>query len=383
MNTLVWAKPMHIHNWAGGGRQPSGEGRRWVKRLRFLRPRDIMSCREGMMPEEMEPPIREFADRGTIWLLDMPQNLRGLLKLVAADLVDKLDFSRAERRNRSFIPDDLQKQEADILYKVPFHQGRGFAWVYVLLEHQSRPDRTMGFRLLSYMVQVWEEQVNTAKAAKKPVRLYPILPLVFYTGKKKWTKLPTLQTLMELPKELEAFVPTWETLFLNLHETPADTLLQLGEAVALVLRALQEVDESKETLAKALWEAATRLDALPGDIQAEIKKGLHYLYLLIKHKRTEEEQADLFAILDEVIEQRAAQLQEVKMTGAQVLINQGKREGRSEGQSELLLELLAEKFGPPSEQMVEAVNVLSEKHLKALARRILTANSLEELGLPK
>src|SRR5438105_3513795 len=131
------------------------------------------------MPAETEPPVREFADRGTLWLLDLPENLRGLLKLVAADLVDKLDFSKAERLNRSFIPDDLQKQEADLLYKVPFQRGRGFVWIYVLLEHQSKPDRTMAYRLLSYMVQLWEGQVNSARDAKKPVKLYPILPLVF------------------------------------------------------------------------------------------------------------------------------------------------------------------------------------------------------------
>jgi hypothetical protein len=41
------------------------------------------------MPEESEPPIREFADRGTKWLLDLPDNLRGLLRLVSEDLVDR------------------------------------------------------------------------------------------------------------------------------------------------------------------------------------------------------------------------------------------------------------------------------------------------------
>jgi hypothetical protein len=229
--------------------------------------------------------------------------------------------------------------------------------------------------------------INAARAAKKPIQLYPILPLVFYTGRKKWRQLPTLQTLMELPKELEAFVPIWETLFLNLHETPPDTLMQLGEAVAVVLRALQAVDESKETLSEALREAATQLDALPDEVQAEIKKGLHYLYLLIKHKRAEEEQEDLFALLDEVIERRAEELREVEMTGAQALINQGKREGRNEGRnegrSELLLEQITAKFGTPSEQTVTTVRALTEQQVKALAQRILTANSLEELELPQ
>jgi hypothetical protein len=65
------------------------------------------------MSNESEPPVREFADRGTLWLLESPENLRDLIRLVAAEIADKLDFTRAERVNRSFIPDDLRKQEAD------------------------------------------------------------------------------------------------------------------------------------------------------------------------------------------------------------------------------------------------------------------------------
>jgi hypothetical protein len=33
------------------------------------------------MPNESEPPVREFADRGTLWLLESPENLRGLVRL--------------------------------------------------------------------------------------------------------------------------------------------------------------------------------------------------------------------------------------------------------------------------------------------------------------
>jgi hypothetical protein len=49
------------------------------------------------MPGRSEPPIREFSDRSTLWLLELPENLRELLQLVARDIVDRLDFARAER----------------------------------------------------------------------------------------------------------------------------------------------------------------------------------------------------------------------------------------------------------------------------------------------
>src|SRR5687768_10206533 len=97
-------------------------------------------------PRRIElPPVREFNDRATLWLLEDPHNLRDLLKIHSPQLVENLDFDRAERLNRSFIPPDLQKEESDLLFRVPFLQRSGTGeivgelWIYVLLEHQSKP----------------------------------------------------------------------------------------------------------------------------------------------------------------------------------------------------------------------------------------------------
>ena len=78
-----------------------------------------------------EPPIREFADRGVLWLLESKENLRSLVQLLSVEIADKLDFSQAERDNRSFIPDDLHKQEADLLYRVPFRPGAGKGAIWI------------------------------------------------------------------------------------------------------------------------------------------------------------------------------------------------------------------------------------------------------------
>ncbi len=75
------------------------------------------------MTQHDDASIREFADRGTIWLLGSPANLRDLVAMAAKDIADSLEFSRAERVNRSFVPAKLHKQEADLLYRVPFRAG--------------------------------------------------------------------------------------------------------------------------------------------------------------------------------------------------------------------------------------------------------------------
>lgn len=46
-------------------------------------------------------PVREFPDKGTKWLLEFGENVEGLLKIVANDLVERLDFSRLEQVNQT------------------------------------------------------------------------------------------------------------------------------------------------------------------------------------------------------------------------------------------------------------------------------------------
>ena len=69
---------------------------------------------------EHEPPIREFQDRGIRWMLELPENMCGLLQLLAREIAECLDFQRAEQLNRSLLSETLQKRETDLLYRVPF-----------------------------------------------------------------------------------------------------------------------------------------------------------------------------------------------------------------------------------------------------------------------
>ena len=69
------------------------------------------------------------------------------------------------------------------------------------------------------------------------------------------------------------------------------------------------------------------------------------------------------------------------MTGAEVLIRQGRREGREEGQRRLLLVQLEAKFGPLSEATISRVEALSAEGFDRVGRAILTAPTLDALAL--
>ncbi len=206
----------------------------------------------------------------------------------------------------------------------------------------------MGLRVLSYMVQMWETQCRRYKDAKIPQsqwKLSPILPIVFYSGRRRWSTPISVAALMDLPDLLAEFVPTFRTLLLKLQETPAEALS--GSAVALALRSLQAAEALSNELARVLGEVVRELEQLPEEAKPEWRRALLFVYLLIQHKRSLQDQERLVEAVEESLEPaHRVEAEEVLMTGAQALEAKGRREGRLEKGREILLELLEENSDP-------------------------------------
>lgn len=340
-----------------------------------------------MPGSEDAPPIREFADRGIIWLLSSPQSLREFMEIAGKEIAEKLDFSRAERINRSLIPDTLHKQEADLLYRIPFQDGTGGVFVYLLLEHQSEPDTAMPLRLLSYMVEVWRSERRQWEEHRIPESdrlLTPIVPVVFYTGERNWNTAIRLDRMMRVPEMIKAYVPVFNTLFLSLQGLTKNQLS--ASSTGWILQALQASEAPHEILAPLLEQAVLFLESLPEEAQAEWSRAIHYLALLIRHKRPGLERPMLYEHLSKHTSSgRAKELDEMIRTDAEELREEGREEGRQEGRLEGRLEMLLAqlefKFGDLPEATIEKLRELSEANLHEIGRRLLNANTLEELGL--
>ncbi len=161
--------------------------------------------------------LGQFSDRSAKWLLSNPENLRGLLEIIGSDLASSLDFSKVQRVNTTFIADNLREQESDLVFLLPFRDtNETEVLIYILIEHQSTVDPVMGFRLLFYMCQVWDQQRQkwvSENVPKSEWRFRPIIPVVFYTGQPKWQTPLSLEALMDVPQALLRFIPRFETLF--------------------------------------------------------------------------------------------------------------------------------------------------------------------------
>src|SRR5438045_2278440 len=87
----------------------------------------------------------------------------------------------------------------------------------------------MPLRVLIYAVLYWQEEwkaCETGHQRGEPLRLSPIIPVVFHTGSERWQTHTTLAELIVGPVALRAFAPQWQPLFWDLAERSAEELLQ-------------------------------------------------------------------------------------------------------------------------------------------------------------
>jgi hypothetical protein len=303
--------------------------------------------------------------------------LRGFL---AEDWAAGLDFSTLEKAGTGFVSDDLRERRSDMIWRLRW-KGEPFGWfyVYVMVELQSTPDRYMAVRLLVYVGLLLQELIQKRRLAPKG-RLPAVLPIVVYNGKPAWRAPLDLASL---------FVPMPEGLLRRLPRL-----------------AYQVVDEKRldlgtPDLSRNLTAALFRIETgSPDEVPGHIRE----LATLIPPGREPELRRDVMTWLVHVLQRsfpgatipELADLEDTPML-EQTLADwwskarkegrkEGRQEGRQEGQVEgmrrLLLQLLDERFGPlPGRVRRRVEEISSVETLSELARRVLQAGSLQEMGL--
>ena len=129
----------------------------------------------------MPPPMRPH-DAAWKLLFSFPEMVRDLLAgFVPRGWVEDLDLSTLGRGFASHVSDDLQQRHGDHVWRVPFRgQPRD---AMVLLECQSTVDRTMAVRMLAYTALLHQDLLRATYTGALP----PVLPIVLYHGRKRWS----------------------------------------------------------------------------------------------------------------------------------------------------------------------------------------------------
>jgi predicted transposase/invertase (TIGR01784 family) len=126
-------------------------------------------------------------DEGYRKLFSSKENfLHFLKKYIGESWVDNISEEDIEQVNASFITDDFQKRDSDVIYKLNSKN----VYFYVLTEMQSTPDFSIPFRLLRYMTNLLADEFKKTDKnirVSKSFRLPAIVPIVFYNGEEEWS----------------------------------------------------------------------------------------------------------------------------------------------------------------------------------------------------
>ena len=95
-----------------------------------------------------------------------------------------------EEYKNSYITKNYKERESDIVYK---QKGKE---VFFLIEHQSSIDYNMPFRILEYSVEIIRQEIKNNKKTKE-LKYPQIVPIVIYTGNKKWDVKENLSLMQE------------------------------------------------------------------------------------------------------------------------------------------------------------------------------------------
>ncbi|MEZ4435060.1 MAG: Rpn family recombination-promoting nuclease/putative transposase [bacterium] len=305
-------------------------------------------------------------------------------RLLDPALADAIDWDHIEHIPTDFISDDLQNHRADLILRVTLRGEPAF--LFILYEHQSSVDPMMPFRVVVYMVRLWQGHLRDNPGAR---HLPPIVPIVLYNGARPWTAPLDFHDLFTVDpsifETLAPFLPSFRVLLDDLVRTTDDAIEQstrraLATLALLVLKHAPN-DKSLDPFVARLTPHLVAALAEPGGLDALVRT-LYYVY---EHSDLER------GAIESLIAPRVdPQTREVIMTTAQKLRAEGREEGRAEGREEgrkeeradkkaLLVGILERRFGKIPDALAERILTADGPTRDRWLDRIFHANTLDEL----
>ena len=131
------------------------------------------------------------------------------VKLLNKYLDLKIEEKDIEKYTRKFVLPELENRESDVIYKLKNEQ------IFFLIEHQTKVDYSMPFRLLEYEVAIIRSAVDKSKIKNKSYKIPLVMPIVLYTGKQKWNANKYLEKSQEKIQGLNIKIGNYSLVDIN------------------------------------------------------------------------------------------------------------------------------------------------------------------------
>ena len=300
-----------------------------------------MARRRRVDPEQKAPkgPLPKGWRKGVIWrdpayyeVLSTPEMIVALVALILGESRARdIDLKKLQFQPTRHVGDQLEQRYADLLvrirYKRPADGGAPRPDTYLLVEFQSTVDPFMAVRLWGQLALVYRGLTLKRRSLGRK-RLPAIVPIVIYTGRRRWTACRELSDMIEDDGTRRPLQLSYELLDAwRAGSQPA------GDNLLLLLFRLERGEGPADLLesTKALRRRVTALDSKQLDractlwLQSLFGERVPY----VKWEEYEDMQS---------IEGKLEQVSKVWTDQWEAnALRKGRKEGRKEGQEQLKL----------------------------------------------
>ena len=183
-------------------------------------------------------------DTGYKELFSYPEFVQQLIEGFApAEMAELMDFSTLKNHSGNYITPLFEEKFEDVVWSVEVTwQGiTQDVFLYILLEFQSRVDRTMPIRLMHYVACFYDHLLKNGTTTPHK-GLPPVLPIVLYNGSERWTARQDIYDMVhpEPPAFLQVYQPHLRYYLvdegrytdeeLNLRQTPLSGVFSIENA---------------------------------------------------------------------------------------------------------------------------------------------------------
>lgn len=273
-------------------------------------------------------------------ILSDPQAARDLLDVhLPAAWRKQCDLSTLEVKSGSFVEADLKPYYSDMLFRVKMVDGAA-GYILVTVEHQSRPDRLIGFRLMRYAIAAMQRHIEEGNDTV-PV----VIPLLFYAGKQSPHPYPVNWLACFDNQALAREVYSQDFPLADITVIPDDELKQHKSValLSLVMKHIRTRDmlDFLDDIARLMLESRLTDEHFIAIINYIIQKGERTQnrdFLVKLARQVPQHEGRLMTIADQLREEGK---QQGILLGEQRGIEKGRNEGKLEGKLEVARTMLA------------------------------------------
>ncbi|MFR0922304.1 MAG: Rpn family recombination-promoting nuclease/putative transposase [Clostridia bacterium] len=261
------------------------------------------------------------------------------LALINKALNTQLEVQDIEKYNSSFINKVFQNREADIVYKIKDRS------IFILIEHQTKVDYLMPYRILEYEVAIMQSAIDLDKIKNKESKIPLVIPIVLYTGNKKWNAKKYLEENQEKIEGIENGLGNYN--LIDINELTEKELLEDNSFISKMM--LIEKSKNTENIVEILEKIVKITKEEDKDtlrriisIILEEKIGITKAKELIE--KMEGDEGNMLAVVDMIRREN------------QMYIEIGKKEGELKEKIKIVTNMLKEKFNIETIQKITGIN---------------------------